>query len=66
MTETTPLGQTVDQWLDYFNQNAVNIPDSLFDTADQIFAITDDDEIPQGYYLWLARNYYRLVHHTVL
>ena len=66
MTETTPMGLTVDQWLDYYDENALNIPVSMIDDADSIFNITDDDEIPQGYYLWLARNYWRLMNGTHL
>lgn len=55
------MGKTIDWWLDYYDQNAINIPDSMLDDADDIFQIDDNDDIPQGYYLWLARNYYRLM-----
>lgn len=57
----TPMGLTIDQWLDYYDENSMSIPSSLFDDADDIFDITDDDDIPQGYYVWLARNYWRLM-----
>lgn len=62
MTETTPMGHTIDWWLDYLEDNMMNIPQSMFDDADMIFDIDDDTpEYPTGWYLWLARNYYRLI-----
>ena len=62
MTETTPMGHTIDWWLDWYDQHSMDVPHSLFEDADNIFDITDDDDIPQGYFLWIARNYYRLLH----
>ena len=58
----TPMGKTIDFWLDYLEENTLNVPDSMWDDADYIFGIDDDTgEYPTGYYLWIARNYYRLI-----
>jgi hypothetical protein len=66
MTMTTPMGWTIDQWLDYLEENHLQIPSSLYDDADDIFEIDDDTgEYPQGYFLWVARNYYRLMNNML-
>ena len=47
---------TIDEILDYYDTHEDDIPEAIFDIADQIFDVTDDDDVPQEYYLWIGRQ----------
>jgi len=51
---------TIDELLDYYDTIAESVPDGILDIADDIFNITDDDDIPEEYYVWVARQVWRL------
>ena len=51
---------TIDELLDYYDTHANDIPDEILDIADDIFDINDDDDIPEDYYLWVARQVWRM------
>jgi len=51
---------SVDEILDYYDKRSEDIPFEIFEIADQLFDITDDDDIPQDYYLWIGRQMMRL------
>ena len=51
---------TIDELLDYYDKMADRIPDAILDIADDIFNISDDDDIPEEYYVWIARQLWRM------
>jgi len=51
---------TIDELLDYYDSIAESVPDAILDIADDIFNITDDDDIPEEYYVWVARQVWRM------